>query len=217
MSNLVNERDTMSRAFMLLHFLLVAAVIVYKGGLAGVFIAGDNKGKVQAAGDTANMKVIGMFNDSVDNSDDGKGVNIKPGCYHLDNSATNAITEDHLFQPCYAEDDHTVSSDSGVNSVQAGIVIGIDADGVWVLVNPAALAGVALPAVPEAALVADPEACAALVAVLTGVDTGTDMTAAQAAAIISDLGKLKTAADNNKAASDAIIDALQAAGLMASA
>lgn len=217
MSNLANERDTMSRAFQLLHFLLVATVIVYKGGLAGVFIAGANKGKVQAAGDTANMKVIGMFNDSVDNSDDGKGVNIKPGCYHLDNSEANALSEDHLFQSCYIEDDHTVSSYSGVNAIVAGILIGIDADGVWVLVNPAALAGVALPVIPEAALVADPDACVALVAALTGVDTGTDMTAAQAANIVGDFGKLKTAADNNKAAIIAIIDALQAAGLMAEA
>lgn len=217
MGNITNERDTLSRAFQLLHFMLVATVIVYKGGLAGVFIAGANAGKVQAAGDTADMKVIGMFNDSVDNSDDGEGVNIKPGCYHLDNSETNALTSAHLFKPCYIEDDQTVSSDPGVNSVVAGILIDIDADGVWVLVNPAALAGIALPEVPQAANVADPEACVALAAVLTGVDTGTDMTAAQAANIVGDLGKLKTAADNNKAASDAIIDALQAAGLMASA
>jgi len=217
MANITNERDTMSRAFQLLHFLLVATVIVYKGGLAGVFIAGDNKGKVQAAGDTANMKVVGMFNDSVDNSDDGKGVNIKPGCYHLDNSEANALTEDHLFQPCYIEDDHTASSDQGDNAVVAGILVGIDADGVWVLINPAALAGVALPAIPEAALVADPDACAAMTTDLAGVDTGTDMTSAQAAQIVADLGALKTAIDANKAAIDANHAVFKAVDLMASA
>lgn len=171
MANITNERDTRARSFSLLYFLLVASVTVYKGGLAGIFTSGANKGKAQAAGDTANMKVVGIFEDSVDNTDDGKGANIRPGCFLFGNSATNALTDDHLFQPCYVEDDQTVSSDKGVNGVEAGVVIEVTSEGVWVLVNPAALAGVTLPSIPQAALVADPAACAELTASAPGALT----------------------------------------------
>jgi hypothetical protein len=64
--------------------------------------------------------------------------------------------------------------------------------------------------------IADPAACAAMTATLTGVDTGTDMTAAQAATIVADLGALKTAVDANNAAIDSILAALEAWGIIAS-
>lgn len=63
--------------------------------------------------------------------------------------------------------------------------------------------------------IADPAACAAMTATLTGVDTGTDMTAAQAATIVADLLAIKTAVDANNAAIDAILVALEEAGLLA--
>lgn len=50
---------------------------------------------------------------------------------------------------------------------------------------------------------------AAVTATLTGVDTGTDMTAAQAATIVTDL-------TDHAAQINAILDALQAHGLIAS-
>jgi hypothetical protein len=71
--------------------------------------------------------------------------------------------------------------------------------------------------VTQQALVADPAACDAMTATLAGVDTGTDMTAAQAATIVADLAACKAGIDANNAAIDAIIDALIASGLMAAA
>ena len=62
------------------------------------------------------------------------------------------------------------------------------------------------------ATISDPAACAAMTATLTAVDTGTDMTAAQAATIVADLAALKTAVDANNVAIDSLIDALQTAG-----
>lgn len=61
--------------------------------------------------------------------------------------------------------------------------------------------------------IADPAACAAMTATLTGVNTGTDMTAAQAATIVADLLALKTAVDANNAAIDSILLVLEAWGL----
>jgi len=63
--------------------------------------------------------------------------------------------------------------------------------------------------------IADPAACAAMTATLSGVDTGTDMTAAQAATIVADLAALKTAIDANNAAIDSINAAQAALGITA--
>lgn len=62
--------------------------------------------------------------------------------------------------------------------------------------------------------VSDPAACAAMTATLTGVDTGKDMTAAQAATIVADLAALRTAIVANNAAIDSIIAALEASGII---
>lgn len=63
--------------------------------------------------------------------------------------------------------------------------------------------------------VAEPTACAAMTATLTGVDTGTDMTTAQAGTIVTDLAACKTAIDANKTAIDALIARVKAVGLVA--
>jgi len=66
------------------------------------------------------------------------------------------------------------------------------------------------PAGVEQAHIADPAACAALTTDLTGVGTGTDMTAAQAAQIEADLAALKAAVDANNAAIDSLIAVIEA-------
>lgn len=59
----------------------------------------------------------------------------------------------------------------------------------------------------------DPAAAAAMTATLTGVDTGTDMTAAQAATIVADLLALKTAVDANNVAIDSVLAAVATANI----
>jgi hypothetical protein len=66
-------------------------------------------------------------------------------------------------------------------------------------------------------LISDPAASAAMTFAAGSIDTGTDMTAAEAAAIVTDLAALKTAIDANNAAIDSVIDALQANGIVATA
>lgn len=70
-------------------------------------------------------------------------------------------------------------------------------------------------AVSQSAHIADPAAAAAITTDLTGVDTGTDMTAAQAAQIEADLAALKTAIDANNAAIDSILVAIERVGITA--
>ena len=52
--------------------------------------------------------------------------------------------------------------------------------------------------------IADPAAAAAMTFAAGSIDTGTDMTAAEAAAIVADLAALKTAVDANNTAIDSI-------------
>lgn len=77
--------------------------------------------------------------------------------------------------------------------------------------------GVIVASGDQVAHIADPADPAALTATLVGVDTGTDMTAAQAATIVADLGALRTAILANNAAIDSILVALETSGLVASA
>ena len=62
--------------------------------------------------------------------------------------------------------------------------------------------------------IANPAACAAMTATLAGVDTGTDMTQAQAATIVADLAALKTAVDTLNASIDSIIAVLRTTNII---
>tara|TARA_R110000796_G_scaffold252537_2_gene387465 strand:- start:9451 stop:9729 length:279 start_codon:yes stop_codon:yes gene_type:complete len=68
----------------------------------------------------------------------------------------------------------------------------------------------------QQATVADPAAAAALTFAAGAIDTGTDMTAAEAAALVVDIAALRTAIVANNAAIDSILATLEATGLHAS-
>lgn len=111
------------------------AIHIYKGGL----IAVDATGYCLPAADAANHVVIGHAIEEADNSSGASGdlrlvVNRDP--IALDNSATNAVTNAYTGKVVYVEDDHTVSTSGGTNSVKAGICLGVDPDSGKVWVDP---------------------------------------------------------------------------------
>jgi hypothetical protein len=67
----------------------------------------------------------------------------------------------------------------------------------------------------QQAHVADPAAAAALTFAAGAIDTGTDMTAAEATALVADILALRTAIVANNAAIDSILATLEAAKLHA--
>lgn len=118
------------------NFAILASEIMYRGGLVAI----DYAGEVQMASDTLGLRVIGISPKQIDNTADGK--ELAPpltGAYRLNNSATYPLTRASINQPCYVEDDNTVAGFS-TNLVAAGIVVDVDADGVWVDVSPRARA-----------------------------------------------------------------------------
>jgi hypothetical protein len=96
-------------------------------------------GEIQAAANTAGLKVVGVFPLEVDNTADGETSEVRNGVYRFANSATYPITRSAIGTVCYVEDDQTVAGYAS-NLVPAGIVADVVTAGVWVDMSMAALA-----------------------------------------------------------------------------
>ena len=116
-------------------FTVLASEICYAGGIA----AADYTDEVQAAADTAGLKVVGRFKKKVDNTVDGHTAEVETGIFRYTNSSTYPVPRSAVGQVCYIEDDNIVAGFS-TNLVSAGLVLDVDSDGVWVDQRPQALA-----------------------------------------------------------------------------
>jgi hypothetical protein len=108
---------------------------VYAGSMA----AKNASGYIQPAADVAGLVVVGMADEQVDNSAGANGdldisIRRKKG-FIFKNSTTNAVTIAHLLTDIYVEDDETVASAGGTNSIVAGKCLAILDEGVLVEIN----------------------------------------------------------------------------------
>lgn len=101
----------------------------------GAIAALTATGTCRDAADAAAIKVAGVFTAVRSTT-----AEIREGVFRLANSATNAFTRASRGAVAFVEDSATVSSDGGTNSVVAGLVVDVDADGVWVDTRLAAVA-----------------------------------------------------------------------------
>lgn len=116
-----------------------AAVKPYKGGLA----CWNATGYLVPGAATLGFKCAGIFQETVDNSAGAAGAleakYLTGVSAKLKNSATSAIAQADIGNPCYIEDDQTVRKAPGAAGVVAGIIESIDADGgIWVFIAPEA-------------------------------------------------------------------------------
>lgn len=130
---LTTGRATAKRALLITAVALAATTTVFEGGMVAV----NATGFMVPAGAAGAKRVIGVARDTYDNSagDDGDLLgDIERGCSQFDNSAAaDAITNANIGRPCYAVDDHTVAlTSNGGARIYAGIIVGVDAGGVWV-------------------------------------------------------------------------------------
>jgi len=133
MSALTANRNTRERDPRVRKYPVLAGEIVYAGGLAAVL---STTGELEMASDKANLIVVGRAEEFVDNSADGLYASVKTGCFLFANSSTHPVTVASVGDKCYVEDDNTVSSNAGTNSVVAGYVFDVDSSGVWVEIAP---------------------------------------------------------------------------------
>lgn len=103
--------------------------------LIGCIAALNSDNRLVLAADAAARRVVGLFVDEVDNSGGSAGdlnADVEAGCFLLNNSSGDAVTDAYIGQVCFVEDNQTVSSAPGTNAVAAGIVAKVDSAGVWV-------------------------------------------------------------------------------------
>lgn len=106
---------------------LAASVVIYKGTIVSLNAAGF----AIPGTDTASTKVVGIADDTVDNSTGiagAKSAKVRRGVFKLKNSG---IVQANIHANAVVVDNQTVASDS-TNDIVAGRIEAIDTDGVWV-------------------------------------------------------------------------------------
>ncbi len=132
---LTKDRNTPMKDGELIAVPVAANAVIHAGGLAVA-----NGSGYAAPGSTATtLTYLGRFEESVDNTGGANGavtVNVRRGkAFKFKNSAGDAVTQAELGKTCYIVDDETVSKTNAGGNTQsaAGKVLGVEADGVWVL------------------------------------------------------------------------------------
>jgi len=129
---LSKDRLTDVRDGMPFPFPVAADAVIHAGAL--VALAAGYAAPGEAA---TGLVAVGRAEEPVDNTggDDGdKTVNVMPGIFKWANSAdADEITQAEVGTVCYIVDDCTVAKTNGTSSRSvAGVVVGVDADGVLV-------------------------------------------------------------------------------------
>lgn len=133
MAALTMERDTpeIMNGGRLLSLPVKGGVTIYQGAIVALDADGYAVPGIKAAGLTA----VGRAEETVTNpgADGAETVKALRGVFVYANSATAAdkVTAKHLLQPCYIEDDQTVTTAAAGASV-AGLVLRADENGVAV-------------------------------------------------------------------------------------
>ena len=104
---------------------------------AGVIVCASAAGLAVEGSTAADLTYLGRADQYVDNStgaDGAKTVQVRRlKAFKWENLGTDAVTQAQLGKVCYVADNQTVAAtDGAVTRSKAGIVVGIDADGVWV-------------------------------------------------------------------------------------
>ncbi|MCA8194108.1 hypothetical protein [Burkholderia vietnamiensis] len=118
----------------------IVSVPVAGGSLihAGVLVAVNANGLAIEGKTEADLTYIGRAEQYVDNTagaDGAVSVQVRRGVtFKWANAADDAVTQASYGKPCFIEDNQTVAKTNGNGTrSQAGIVLGVDASGVWVL------------------------------------------------------------------------------------
>lgn len=130
-----SDRNTPMKDGELIAVLVAANAVFHAGALAAVNATGFG-----VPGATATTLIyLGRAEEAVDNTggaDGAKTVMVRRGkAFKFKNSSGDPVTQASLGKTCYIVDDETVSATNAGGNTQsaAGKVLGIEADGVWVL------------------------------------------------------------------------------------
>lgn len=116
--------------------LIAVPIAAAKKIFAGSLVAANATGYATPGAVAATLTYLGRAEETVDNTgaDGALSVLVRRGkAFKFANSAADAVTQASMGKVCYIEDDQTVSATSATGARSAaGIVIGVEAGGVWV-------------------------------------------------------------------------------------
>lgn len=128
MSALSENRNTRELACNALTMHRVFTVKSASAIYAGSIVAVDGNGYAVAASDASGLLVVGVAQHY---AAAGEQITVKSGVFGMDNSSGHACSNgSNMNNLVYIEDDHTVSTSAGSNSIKAGTMRYVDADGV---------------------------------------------------------------------------------------
>ncbi len=130
---LTNDRNTAMRDTRLMVAPVASNAVIHAGALVVANATG-----FAAPGTTAlNLTYLGRADEAVDNTGGADGdqvVNVRRNqAFFFKNDGVNAVNQSHMGKTCYIVDDETVAGTDGAGSRSAaGIVTGVEANGIWV-------------------------------------------------------------------------------------
>lgn len=132
MTALSAARNTISRGGDLISVTAAATALPFQGGLVTLLAA---SGLAVAAGTAAAGAAIGVATKTPVASE---VFDVQTGVFRFGNSsAADLVEKADIGLPCYIADDQTVAlTDGGATRAKAGLIVDVDASGVWVKVGP---------------------------------------------------------------------------------
>lgn len=127
------DRNTQSRDGELIAVPVAANAKIF----AGALVAANATGFAVPGAVATTLTYLGRADGFVDNTGGANGAVTVPvrrlRAFYWQNSGADPVTQASQGKVCYIADDATVSATNGGNTQSpAGIVIGLDANGVWV-------------------------------------------------------------------------------------
>lgn len=126
------ERKTEWKDGQLVGLPVAASTKIETGKMVGI----NSSGYAIEAADASGVKVLGVAEETADNSSGSNGdltVRIRTHkVFKFKNSGTNAVDAADAGTLVFVEDDETVADAAGTNGVVAGRCIEVASDGVWV-------------------------------------------------------------------------------------
>lgn len=131
---LTQDRNTPHKDGELILVLVAANAVIF----AGAQVVANATGYGAPGSVATTLTYLGRAEEKVDNTggaDGAKTVMVRRGkAFKFKNYGADPVTQASLGKACYIVDDETVAATNGGNTRSAsGKVVGLDADGVWVL------------------------------------------------------------------------------------
>lgn len=131
--SLTQDRNTLEKEGVMIAVPVAAGVKIF----AGALVVANATGYAQPGAVATGLTYLGRADQYVNNTTGAAGAQTvtvrRYRAFYFANSATDPVGQASQGKPCYVVDDQTVSATNGSNTQSpAGIVLGVDAGGVWV-------------------------------------------------------------------------------------